>query len=84
MGSYSPDKDKLIKMFELKDDRGSSLMLSIFSYDNGPKKLSLSRSYLKKDGTVGYAQSGRLTLPEISFLKEKINDIITEMEPSSN
>ena len=79
---YNQDKDKLIKMFEMKDTKGSSLLISIFSYDNGPKKLSMTRTYEKKDNTVGYANAGRLTLEEVNFLKNKLDDIIKEMESS--
>ena len=83
MGSYNQEKDKLIKMYEFKtDEKGSALMLSIFEYDNGPKKLSLTRSYNKKDGSVGYSASGRLTLSELNFLRNNLNEIIREMESS--
>ncbi len=80
MGSYNQDKDVLIKMFEMiTDEKGSSLMLSIFSYDNGPKKLAMTRSYNKKDGSVGYSSAGRLSLMEVNFLKDKLDEIIKEM-----
>jgi len=77
---YNQEKDKLIKMFEKSDSKGSSLLISIFSYDNGPKKLAMTRSYVKKDNTVGYSNSGRLSLEEVNFLKDKLDDIIKEME----
>ena len=79
---YNQEKDKLIKMFEMIDSKGSSLLISIFSYDNGPKKLSMTRSYAKKDNTVGYSNAGRLNLEEVNFLKNKLDDIIKEMESS--
>jgi hypothetical protein len=77
--AYNEDKDKLIKMFEYTDDKGGSVMFSVFSYDNGPKKLGISRSYNKKDGTVGYGPMGRLSLSELNFFKDKIEDILKEM-----
>jgi hypothetical protein len=75
MGSYNQEKDKLIKLFEMKKDKGS-LLVSIFSYDGGKAKLGFTRSFEKKDGSVGYGQLGRMTLDEIKFLKDNLDTII--------
>ena len=79
---YNQEKDVLIKLYELKNDKGSSLLMSIFSYDGGQKKLGMTRSFAKKDGTTGYSNSGRLSLEEVNFLKNNLDDIIKEMESS--
>ena len=76
---YEQDKDKLIKLFEMKQDK-SSLLISIFSYNSGKPKMGITRSFDKKDGTTGYSQSGRLSLEEIKFLKENLDQIIEIME----
>lgn len=76
---YDQEKDKLIQLFELKQDKGSFL-ISIFSYDGGKPKLGLTRSFQKKDGTMGYSSSGRLSIEEVNFLKNNIDVIINEME----
>ena len=80
--AYEQAKDVMIKSFTHLQMDGKELIFSIFSYDKGPKKLSFTRMYPKIDGTHGYAQIGRMTLEEIKFLKEKIDDIITIIEGS--
>jgi len=77
--AYDQSKDKLLKMFELKQDK-SGVLFSIFSYDGSKPKLGLTRIYEKKDGTMGYGQIGRLTIEEVKFLKENIDRIIEVME----
>ncbi len=76
---YKQDKDKLIKLFE-KIDGQSSLLLSVMSYNNGPKKLQISRNYVKPDGTATYSAPGRLTLVEVEWLKENLIPIIQNMK----
>lgn len=76
--AYDQNKDKLIKLFEFKGDK-NSFLVSIFSYDKGDPKLSMIRSYLKKDGTIGYSPVGRLNLREVTYLKENIDEIIKIM-----
>lgn len=81
--AYQQEKDKLIKLFELKNN-DSSLMLSIFSYDGGKAKLGFSRTFKKKDDTMGYSSIGRMSLDEIKFLKDNINEIIEIIEKQNN
>lgn len=76
---YDQSKDKLIKLFEYKKEN-ASLLFSVFSYDNGIPKLQFSRSYEKKDGSIGYGSVGRLNLDEIKFLKSKLDEIIEIMD----
>lgn len=76
---YEQDRDKLLKLFEMKQEK-SNLLFSVFSYDGGQPKLGITRSFEKKDGTVGYSSSGRLNLSELKFLKEKMDEIINTME----
>jgi hypothetical protein len=78
MSGYDQNKDKLIKLFEMKKDK-SSLLCSVFSYDGGNPKLGFSRSFLKNDGSVGYSQLGRVSIDEMKFLKENIDEIINAM-----
>jgi hypothetical protein len=67
---YDQSRDKLIKLFELKKDK-ASLLLSIFSYDEGQAKLGITRSFEKKDGTIGYGQAGTLMDLTASFTRSK-------------
>lgn len=74
---YNEEKDKLIKLFEFQQDN-SSLLCSIFSYDGGKPKIGFSKSYTKKDGTIGYS-NGRLSVNELAFIKENIDEMIKIM-----
>ena len=79
--AYDVNKDKLLKLFEMKSDTlGNSLLVSIFSYDNAKPKLQITRSYKKKDETLGYAAAGRLTIEEVEFIRDNINEIIEIMK----
>jgi len=78
MSGYDQNKDKLVKLFEMKKER-ASLLCSVFSYDGGVPKVGFSRSFEKNDGSIGYSSLGRLTLDEIKFLKENIDEIINTM-----
>ena len=82
MSSYDQSRDKLIKLFEMKKEK-SSLLCSIFSYDGGQPKLGFSRSYDKMDGRTGYGNPGRMTIDEIEFLKENLEEIIKIMKENS-
>ena len=77
--SYSESKDKLIKLFECGDD-AAALHFSLFSYDNGPTKLQMTRMFTKRDETKGYGKAGRLTLKEMKYLRQNIDDMILIME----
>jgi len=82
MSGYDQNKDKLIKLFEMKKEK-SSLLCSVFSYDGGDPKVGFSRSFLKNDGSIGYSQLGRVTIDEIKFLKENIEEMINVMTNSN-
>ena len=78
MSGYDQNKDKLIKLFEMQKTN-ASLLCSVFSYDGGNPKVGFSRSFLKNDGRVGYSQLGRISIDEMKFLKENIDEIINTM-----
>jgi len=76
---YDDSKDKLIKLFELKEGK-SSFLCSIFSYDGAKPKIGFTKSYEKKDGTTGYSSGGRLSIDEIIFIRDNIDEIINIMQ----
>lgn len=80
---YDQNKDKLLKLFELKKEK-SSLLLSIFSYDGGSPKLGITRSFQKNDGTIGYGNAGRISKEEVEFFQENIDEIIQIMTNYKN
>lgn len=76
--AYDSNKDKLVKLFEMKDEE-KSLLFQILSYDNAPRKLQITRMFKKKDETYGYSSAGRLSLEEVSFFKDNLDEIINIM-----
>lgn len=76
---YSENKDKLIKLYECGDEN-NALHFSLFSYDNGPIKLQITRMFTKKDQTKGYGKAGRLNKDELKFLRHYVNDMIAIIE----
>lgn len=77
--AYNQENDKLIKLFEYKNNE-NSLLLSIMKYGDGKPKLQISKMYNKKNGEMGYSSGGRLTLDEVQFIKENIDDILNLLE----
>ncbi len=73
--SYNSEKDVLIKMFEMKQDKGS-LQFSLMSYGNDKPKLQITRMFEKKDGSVGYSKAGRLSKNEIEFFLEHVEEML--------
>ncbi len=74
--AYNADNDKLVKLFENVDEAGNGLLYSIMCYNGGEKKLQMSRTYIKKDGTMGYGNTGRLSKKEMEWLRDNMSDII--------
>ena len=76
--SYNSQKDVLIKIFEMKQDKGS-LQFLVMSYNNGEPKLQITRMFNKSDGSVGYSKPGRFNKSEIEFLLKHSSEILELM-----
>ena len=67
----SLDKQLFAKSFETDDTK---ITVSVYSYNNGPKKLQISREVPDAEGSMRFAKLGRLTKDEfqgiLPFLKE--------------
>ncbi len=61
----SLDKQLFTKNWE---GEGTKLSVSVYSYNNGPKKLQISRENLDAEGEVRFSKLGRLTKEEISAI----------------
>lgn len=73
--SYNSEKDILVRMFEMSQDKGT-LQFSIISYDNGKPKLQITRMFEKKDGSVGYSKMGRLDREEVKFFLDHGSEML--------
>ena len=79
MAGFDPEKDKVIKKWKCEE---TGLIMAIHSYDNGDPKLQIGpRILMKKDGTErAPAKAGRLTIEDVSWLYDHIDEIKDELE----
>ena len=75
---YDPEMDKIIKKWKCKE---TGLIVSINKYGNGEPKVQIGpRILLKKDGTErAPAKAGRLTIEDLMWLYEIIDEVKEEM-----
>lgn len=76
---YDPNKDEVIKNWRCEE---TGLMVSIQRYDGGEAKVQIGpRILLKKDGTErAPAKAGRLTIEDLMFFYDIIDEVKDEME----
>ena len=58
----------------------SRLTVSVYSYNNGPKKLQISRENKNADGELTFAKLGRMTKDEIKAILPHIQEAITHLD----
>ena len=75
---YDPEKDEMLKQWRCEE---TGLMLSIQRYGGGEAKLQIGpRILLKKDGSQrAPVKAGRLTIEDVMWLYEIIDDIKDEL-----
>ncbi|MBC8443785.1 MAG: hypothetical protein H8D81_01585 [Deltaproteobacteria bacterium] len=74
---FDPEKDKIIKKWEC-DETG--LVVSINQYDTAQPKVQIGpRVYNRKDGTTSQRKSGRLSIEDVLWLFDIIDDVKDEM-----
>lgn len=79
---YDPEKDEMLKQWRCEE---TGLMVSIQRYNNGEAKLQVGpRILLKKDGSQrAPAKAGRLTIEDVMWLYDIIDDIKDELSDLS-
>jgi hypothetical protein len=79
---YDPEKDEMMKQWRCEE---TGLMVSIQRYNNGEAKLQIGpRILLKKDGSQrAPAKAGRLTIEDVMWLYDIIDDIKDELSDLS-
>ena len=78
--AYDPSKDKIIKEFFIDDETDNTLSAIVYSYNDGPKKLSITRTYEKNGETFYNGKLGRLTKDEVAWIADNIENIQNAME----
>ncbi len=74
---FEPEKDKILKNWRC-DETG--LVVSINRYAEGEPKVQIGpRIFLKKDGTESQRKAGRLTIEDLLWLYDIIDEIKDQM-----
>jgi len=78
MAGYDPDKDKLLKSWKCEE---TGLVVSIKQYGDGEPKVQIGPRILKKKDGKDRApvKAGRLTMEDILWLYEIIDDVKDEL-----
>ena len=71
------DKQVFTKFWE--NDNGK-LTVSIYSYNNGPKKLQISRENRNAEGELTFAKLGRMTKEEAQAVLPYIQEALGHMD----
>ncbi|MBA3028588.1 MAG: hypothetical protein KKF30_15040 [Proteobacteria bacterium] len=70
---FEPDKDKIVKFWKCD---GTGLLISINQYNDGEAKLQIGpRVFVKKDGSESQRKAGRLTIEDVLWLYDVIDEI---------
>lgn len=81
MPGFDPEKDKVLKKWKSEE---TGLVVSINQYGDGEPKVQIGpRVFVKKDGNESQRKAGRLTMEDLSWLYEIIDEIKDEMTDRS-
>jgi len=61
------------------DSDNGKIVVSVYSYNNGPKKLQISREVRNRDGELTFAKLGRLSKEEIEGILPLIQEALASM-----
>ena len=75
--AFDPEKDTVLKKWRCEE---TGLVISINQYGDGDPKLQIGpRVFVKKDGTESQRKAGRLSLEDLSWFYELIDDVRDEL-----
>jgi len=75
--AYDASKDQVLDTWENEE---TGLQLSINRYGDGEPKLQIGpRTYTKKDGSRSAARTGRLSMADVLWIEEIIEDVKKKM-----
>lgn len=74
---FDPDKDKILKQWKCEE---TGLVITINQYGEGEPKVQIGpRMFLKKDGTESQRKAGRMTMEDVMWLYDIIDELKDEM-----
>ncbi len=75
--AFDPEKDKVLNQWKCEE---TGLVISINQYGDGEPKLQIGpRLFMKKDGTESQRKAGRLTIEDLIWFYEVIDEIKDEL-----
>ena len=75
---YDSNLDNRLFSKEWESDNGK-IVVSVYSYNNGPKKLQISREIKNRDGELTFAKLGRLSKDELTAILPFIQEALASM-----
>jgi len=76
---YDRDLDNSVFTKPVETDMGR-LSVNVYSYNNGPKKLQISRETKDKQDNLKFAKLGRITKNEMESLLPLIQEALAHMD----
>lgn len=77
MPGYDPEKDKVLKKWQSEE---TGLVVSINQYGDGEPKVQIGpRMVMKKDGTESQRKAGRLTIEDLMWFYDVIDEVKEEL-----
>ncbi len=70
------DEQLFSKAYEKEEDR---IIISVYSYNNGPKKLQIVRGNIATDGNLRFTKLGRLSKEEAEGILPIIQEALKHM-----
>lgn len=61
------------------ENDGGKIVVSVHSYNNGPKKIQITREIKDRDGKATFAKLGRLSKEELQGILPLIQEALKEM-----
>ena len=77
---YDSNLDKQIYSRSWGKTDDEKIVVSVYSYNNGPKKLQITRENKDADGNTRFAKLGRLNKEEIQGILPIIQEAISKMD----
>jgi len=75
--AFDPNKDKILHKWRCED---TGLVISINQYGDGEPKLQIGpRVFTKKDGSESQGKAGRLSMEDLMWFYEIIDDVKDEL-----
>lgn len=75
--AFEPEKDKVLNKWKCEE---TGLVISINQYADGEPKLQIGpRIFMKKDGTESQRKAGRLTIEDLIWFYEIIDEVKEEL-----